>query len=174
MSEAGRGVVAYVALGSNLGDREAQLRRALELLAEIQGVELEDTSRIFETDPVGPPPQGDYLNAVARIRCELAPRELLDRLLEIEHRCGRDRGSESSRWEARRLDLDLLLFGDQCIHEAELEVPHPRLHERSFVLVPLCDVGAHEVHPTLGLAIHELAGRIGGEGVRAWPGRRRA
>ena len=161
-------VIAYISLGSNLGDREALLRRALGLLEELPGVELLEVSRLFETDPVGPPPQDDYLNAAARIRCRLSPRELLEQLLEIERQCGRTRGAGSPRWLARPLDLDLLLFGDRCIDEVGLEVPHPRLHERPFVLAPLCDVGADEVHPRLGLTVRQLAEEAGDRGVRAW------
>lgn len=164
MSEAKRAAVAYVALGSNLGDREATLRRSIDLLSAEAEIEVLAVSRVYETDPVGPE-QGDYLNAVIRIRCSLAARELLDRLLEIERRCGRDR-SRTQRWGPRELDLDLLLFGADPIAEDGLEVPHPRLHERAFVLVPLCDVAADEIHPTQGTSIRQLAARVGNEGVR--------
>jgi 2-amino-4-hydroxy-6-hydroxymethyldihydropteridine diphosphokinase len=138
--------------------------RVETLLATTPEVEVDAVSRVYETDPVGPP-QGDYLNAIARIRCGLGARGLLARLLEIEAECGRDR-AEAERWEPRLLDLDLLLFGAEEIHEAELEVPHPRLHERAFVLVPFCDVGAEVIHPTQRTSIRELADRIGDAGVR--------
>jgi len=170
VSETKRGAVAYIALGSNLGDRRLQLERAVEAIGELSGVTLLECSRVFETEPFGPPPQADYLNAVVQIECDLAPRELLDRLLEIERRLGRDRSEQALRWGPRTLDLDLLLYGDFCIREDGLEVPHPRLHERPFVLAPLCDVAADEVHPRLAVRIGELFERAGSAGVREFSG----
>ena len=148
----------YVALGSNLGDRDAYLAAALDGLGETDGIDLIQVSPVFETDPVGPPPQGPYLNAVAELRSRLTPRELLERLLEIEALQGRTRGQE--RDSARSLDLDLLLFGDRVIAEPGLEVPHPRLHTRSFVLEPLRSLAAEAVHPVLGKSIESLAARV--------------
>lgn len=148
----------YVALGSNLGDRDAHLAAALEGLRDSVGIDLIRVSPVFETDPVGPPPQGPYLNAVAELRCRLAPRELLGRLLEIEALRGRARGS--NRDSARTLDLDLLLFGDRVIDEPKLEIPHPRLHTRPFVLEPLRAIAAETVHPVLGETIETLAARV--------------
>jgi 2-amino-4-hydroxy-6-hydroxymethyldihydropteridine diphosphokinase len=127
---------AFVSLGSNLGDREAHLRRALQALRATRGIKWLDVSRIYETDPVGPLPQGPYLNAVAAIETGLEPRALLKRLLQIEAEEGRIR--HGVRDEARTLDLDLLLFADRCIDEDALVVPHPRMHERGFVLSSRC------------------------------------
>ncbi|MFP8878880.1 MAG: 2-amino-4-hydroxy-6-hydroxymethyldihydropteridine diphosphokinase [Myxococcota bacterium] len=148
----------YVALGSNLGDREAHLAAALDGLRDSVGIDLIRVSPVFETDPVGPPPQGPYLNAVAQVRSRLAPRELLERLLEIEALQGRTRGHH--RDGARTLDLDLLLFGDRVIDEQGLEIPHPRLHTRPFVLEPLRSLAAETVHPVLGETIEALAARV--------------
>jgi 2-amino-4-hydroxy-6-hydroxymethyldihydropteridine diphosphokinase len=160
---------AFVSLGSNLGDREAHLRRALQALDTTRGVRRLGTSRIYETDPVGPPPQGPYLNAVAEIETGLEPRALLQRLLRIEAEEGRVR--RGARGEARTLDLDLLLFGDRCIDEDELIVPHPRLHERAFVLEPLCELAPQWVHPRLGRTVAELAARVRDPvAVRPWKG----
>ena len=163
-------VEAFVSLGSNLGDRELALRRAREALAATPGIELVAISAIYETDPIGPPPQGPYLNAAARIRTSLSPRALLDRLLEIENEAGRIRTSE--RNTARSLDLDLLLYGALCLEEPGLSIPHPRMHERAFVLEPLCEIAGARAHPALGLTIAELAARVRDpKAVRRYVGR---
>lgn len=153
-----RAVDTYVALGSNLGDREAQLTAAIEALREPPEITVEAVSTVYETAPVGPPPQGPYLNAVVRLCTQLAPRALLTRLLEIERAAGRERGGP--RWSARRLDLDLLLYGALVLDEPGLCIPHPRLHERAFVLEPLCELAPRLVHPRLGVRIDELARRV--------------
>jgi 2-amino-4-hydroxy-6-hydroxymethyldihydropteridine diphosphokinase len=158
---------AFVALGSNQGDRGAHLRRALARLRATPGVGQVEPSPVYETDPVGGPPQGRFLNAVASVVTTLAPRALLERLLAIEAAEGRVRGAE--RNAPRPLDLDLLLHGDACLKEPGLEVPHPRLHERAFVLAPLCDLAPELRHPRLGATVRELLGRVrGGAGVRRY------
>ncbi|CAG0948952.1 2-amino-4-hydroxy-6-hydroxymethyldihydropteridinediphosphokinase [Myxococcaceae bacterium] len=151
-------VDAFVSLGSNLGDREATLRMALSALAATPETSLVAVSSWYETDPVGPAPQGPYLNAAARLRTTLSARDLLDRLLAIERKAGRVRSAE--RNAARTLDLDLLLYGVQRIDEPGLLVPHPRLHERGFVLEPLAEIAGERRHPRLGVAIAELAARV--------------
>jgi len=107
------GITAFIALGSNLGDRVAALEAAIEGLEATPGLLVEAVSGIYETDPVGPPGQADYLNAVARVRSFLGPVELLERLLAVEAEVGRDRAREPVRNSPRRLDLDLLFFGDR-------------------------------------------------------------
>ena len=149
---------AFVSLGSNLGDRDAHLRLALAALASTPGVEVVAVSSWYETDPVGPGPQGPYLNAAARLRTTLGPRALLERLLQIEAATGRTRGPE--RNAPRTLDLDLLLHGERRIEEPGLDVPHPRLHERAFVLEPLAEIAGSRVHPRLGVTIAVLAARV--------------
>jgi len=141
--------LAYVALGSNLGDREAHLLMAWRALAERSGTRVIAASRIYQTDPVGPGPQGPYLNAVASIETHLAAPALLADLLSIERLAGRRR-EEAKRWGPRTLDLDLLIYGNRRISEPGLEVPHPRLHERAFVLEPLCELAGELLHPSLG------------------------
>jgi 2-amino-4-hydroxy-6-hydroxymethyldihydropteridine diphosphokinase len=128
---------AFVGIGSNLGEREINLGRALELLSAEDGIEVSAVSEIRETEPVGPVEQGPFLNGAARLETSLAPRELLERLLAVENRLGRVR---TERWGPRTIDLDLLLYGNERIDEPGLTVPHPRLHERRFVLEPLADL----------------------------------
>jgi 2-amino-4-hydroxy-6-hydroxymethyldihydropteridine diphosphokinase len=128
---------AFVGIGSNLGDREAQLSRAVELLSAEDGIEVSGVSQIRETEPVGPVEQGPFLNAAVQLATELAPRELLDRLLGIEQQMGRVR---CERYGPRTIDLDLLLYGDEVVDEPGLIVPHPRLKERRFALEPLSDL----------------------------------
>jgi len=151
-------VRAWVALGSNLGDREARLAEAIAALRTTPGIGALEVSRLYETEPVGPPGQGPYLNAVAGLETDLEPRALLERLLAIEAAAGRRRSG--TRNEARVLDLDLLLHGDARLVEPGLVLPHPRLHERAFVLEPLAELAPDLVHPVLGERIAVLAGRV--------------
>ena len=130
---------AYVGLGSNLGEREATLWKALEGLGATQGIEVLAVSSFRETDPVGVVDQPRFVNAAAALETSLSPRELLERLLDVERSLGRDRAVEE-RWGPRTLDLDLLLYGGESIDEPGLEVPHPRLTERAFVLEPLLEL----------------------------------
>ena len=147
-----------MALGSNLGDRDRQLAAALAALSATDGIEVVAVSPVYETDPVGPPPQGAYLNAAARLRTALTPGALMGRLLEIEAAQGRSRGS--TRDAPRTLDLDLLFYGDQTLREPDLELPHPRLADRPFVLEPLCDLAPEFVHPVLRVTVENLARRV--------------
>jgi 2-amino-4-hydroxy-6-hydroxymethyldihydropteridine diphosphokinase len=133
---------AYVGLGSNLGDREAAIRRAAELIGARR------LSSICETEPWGIEDQPDFLNAVAELETELLPRALLDNLLELERELGRTRGG--ARYGPRTIDLDLLLYGDEIIDEPGLRVPHPHLHERGFVLEPLAELAPGLVVPGRG------------------------
>jgi 2-amino-4-hydroxy-6-hydroxymethyldihydropteridine diphosphokinase len=124
---------AYVGLGANLGDREATIRRAVELLPDVVAV-----STLIETDPVGYLDQPRFLNGVAALETELEPRELLNLLLEIERELGRTR--DGPRFGPRTIDLDLLVYGQTQLDEPGLTLPHPRLHERRFVLEPLAEL----------------------------------
>jgi 2-amino-4-hydroxy-6-hydroxymethyldihydropteridine diphosphokinase len=131
---------AYIGIGSNLGDREATLRSAVEALAATPGIELVAVSSLRETDPVGPvQDQPRFLNGAVEVETTLAPRPLLDRLLAIEADHGRVR--KEPQGGPRTLDLDLLLYGDEAVSEPGLTVPHPRLRERDFVLEPLRELG---------------------------------
>lgn len=141
---------AYVGIGANLGDREATIRAAL---AELPGVVA--VSALRETDPVGVAQQPPFLNGAAALETELAPRELLDVLLAVEQKLGRER---RERWGPRTIDLDLLLFGRKTIDEPGLTVPHPRLHERRFALEPLLDLDPELSIPGRGRVVDLLAG----------------
>jgi 2-amino-4-hydroxy-6-hydroxymethyldihydropteridine diphosphokinase len=147
---------AYVGLGANLGDREGTLRAAVAALAAEDGIEVVALSALRETDPVGVGEQPRYLNGAVAVETTLAPRELFDRLLAIEHRFGRVR--VPGEHGPRTLDLDLLLYGREQIDEPDLMVPHPRLHERRFVLEPLAELAADVVVPGRGAVELLLAG----------------
>jgi 2-amino-4-hydroxy-6-hydroxymethyldihydropteridine diphosphokinase len=127
---------AYLGLGSNLEDRLENLRRAVALFAE-GGVTVLRSSRVYETDPVGGPPQPDYLNAVLEVDAEGKARDLLETCRGVEDALGRER---TERWGPRVIDVDVLTFGREAIDEPDLQVPHPRMHERAFVLIPLLEL----------------------------------
>jgi 2-amino-4-hydroxy-6-hydroxymethyldihydropteridine diphosphokinase len=146
---------AYLAIGSNLGDRMAAIRDAVVALDDHPAVAVEAISSIIETDPVGPGMQGRYLNGVLKVRTILDPRELLQQCLAIERTLGRDRAAEQ-RWGPRTLDIDLLLFGSMVLKDENLTVPHPRMHERTFVLEPLAELAPELVHPGLGQSVQSL------------------
>lgn len=151
--------LCYVGLGSNLGDRRATLQAAVRRLRAEPGLRVVDTSEVYETAPVDcPPGSADYLNAVVAVETDRPPHDLLKLLQHVEHQFGRVRGETNA---PRTLDLDLLLYGREVIDTPDLVVPHPRLHERAFVLVPLADVGPDAAHPTLGKTAEELLGAVG-------------
>ena len=147
---------AFVGIGSNLGDREATLRRAVELLAAEEGIEVVAVSELRETEPVGPVEQGPFVNGAVRLATELPPHELLERLLAIEQRLGRVR---KERFGPRTIDLDLLVYGEQVIDEPGLTIPHPRLHERRFALDPLAELAPDLAIPGKG-SISALLARL--------------
>ena len=131
---------AYLSIGSNLGDRLASLQGAVELLAARSGVTVLRSSRVYETDPVGGPPQPDFLNAVIEVETSLSPRDLLAACHAAEDSLARLR---DQRWGPRTIDVDILTFGDEAVEEPDLTVPHPRMHERGFVLAPLLELDSH-------------------------------
>jgi 2-amino-4-hydroxy-6-hydroxymethyldihydropteridine diphosphokinase len=147
---------AYVGLGANLGDRERTLRAAVEALGAEEGIEVAAVSTLRETEPVGVGDQPRFLNGAAALDTTLSAHELLGRLLAVEQRFGRVR--ISGEHGPRTLDLDLLLYGDEVIDEAALSIPHPRLHERRFVLEPLAELAPGLTVPGCGSVESLLAG----------------
>ena len=139
---------AFISLGSNMGDSAETMSRALGLMAELDGVTLEAASSLYSTQPQGDPNQPWFINQVAKLSCraDVTPRRLLTDLLTIETHLGRERET-SRRFGPRRIDIDLLLFGEMVLDEPELVIPHPRLHERAFVLVPLAELAPELVLP---------------------------
>ena len=127
----------YIAFGSNLGDRQDNIRKAIARIESDPRVRIVKVSSVIESQPQGGPPQGSYLNCVAKIQTSLAPEELLDFLQDIESKLGRIRGVKNG---PRTIDLDILLYGDRIISEDNLQVPHPRMFERQFVLGPLLEI----------------------------------
>lgn len=154
---------AYIGLGANLGDPPAQLRRALQLLSQQAGVQLKQQSSFYRSAPLGPPDQAHYCNAVAAIETTLTAQDLLSCLLEIERTMGRERSGQ--RWQPRLIDLDLLLYGDEQIDLPGLRVPHPEMHKRNFVLLPLAEIAPEVQIPGFG-TLSELVEKIGRDGIQ--------
>lgn len=152
-------ILAYIALGSNLGDRAKYIADALDQLKHSEGVRVLAVSELLENPAVGGPENAPaFLNAAAELQTTLDPHALLYRLMEIEKNLGRRR---RIKWEPRPIDLDLLLYGDQIIDSPALIVPHPLMQQRRFVLQPLAEIAADRVHPVLRMTMTELLARCG-------------
>lgn len=150
--------VAFVGLGSNLGDSAALLRAAFDALAALPDTRLLRASALYRTPAWGVTAQPDFVNAVAMLETRLAPHALLTAMLAIEREAGRDRRDDGSdRWGPRTLDLDLLLYGQRSLDEPGLRLPHPHLHERAFALLPLLDIAPDARIPGIGAARDALA-----------------
>ena len=155
---------AFLALGANLGDRLAALRGARDLLRRMSGMKVMGSSPLYETEPEGGPAgQPPYLNAVLEVRTALSPRDLLHHCLSVEESFGRCR---EERWGARTLDVDLLFFAAEIRRAPDLTLPHPRLHERLFVLKPLGDLAPDLRHPLLDRTVRQLKDVLPEKGVR--------
>ena len=148
----------FIGVGSNEGERLACISRALQALNAVPGIRVVQMATILETEPVGGPPQGPYLNTAAELQTTLTPRELLTTLQAIEHRLGRTPSSQ--RWIPRPIDLDILLYDDRVMAEPDLVIPHPRMHERRFVLEPPAQLAPDLVHPILHRTTVELLAEI--------------
>jgi 2-amino-4-hydroxy-6-hydroxymethyldihydropteridine diphosphokinase len=158
-------VTAFIGLGSNLDDPPAQIRRALQALASLPETRLVRRSSLYRNPPAGYPDQPDFVNAVAEIETRLAARELLERLLAIERVHGRVRGVRDG---PRTLDLDLLTYGGRTLHEPGLDVPHPRMLDRAFVLVPLAEIAPDAAVPGAGPVV-ELVRNVDATGMTKLP-----
>lgn len=146
-------VKAYLGLGSNIGNRELQLNEAIKILHAYQGIQVTQVSHIYETEPVGYTNQPKFLNLCIEIETELNPQSLLKCCLATEQQLHRKR---EIRWGPRTLDVDILLFSDQIIEQDNLSVPHPRMKERSFVLIPLNDIATNQIEPISNKSIGQL------------------
>jgi len=147
----------FVGVGSNLGDREFLIRKAVESMRDLPRTLVVRVSSLYDTDPVGEVDQPAFLNAVVWLETTLEPRELLWQLLLIEKRMGRVR---SQRWGPRPIDLDLLFYDDETIDEPDLKVPHPEAHRRAFVLLPLLELDPDFIHPTTGESVRKAIKRL--------------
>ena len=145
--------LVYIGVGSNLGNRPSFLELARDLVQKLPATRFLRSSQVHETDPVGGPPQGKFLNAVWEIETRLPPVELKDRLLQIEEKLGRKRTVQNA---PREIDLDILFYGDRVVQGPGLEIPHPRLRERLFVLVPLAELVPDKTHPQLKKLVRQL------------------
>ncbi len=151
-----------ITLGSNLGDCQGILEAALAILAATPNISIVSKSSWYQTNPIGPP-QPDYLNGCALLQVNLSPQELLATLLQVEVKFGRVR---QEKWGARTLDLDLLLYDDLILDTPNLQLPHPRMKERAFVLVPLAEIAPNWIEPVSGKAIAQLLQAVNCSGVR--------
>jgi 2-amino-4-hydroxy-6-hydroxymethyldihydropteridine diphosphokinase/dihydroneopterin aldolase/2-amino-4-hydroxy-6-hydroxymethyldihydropteridine diphosphokinase len=152
----GSSVTAFLALGSNLGDRTGNLDEAIRMLGETEGIEVEKISSFIVTAPVGYTDQPDFLNAVVQARTTLAPHVLLRRCNAIEAALHRKR---IIHWGPRTIDVDILLYGNLVMEDSTLTIPHPRMGERGFVLGPLCEIAPHAVDPSTGMTAEQLFSR---------------
>ena len=149
--------IAYIGFGSNIGDRLAYIQSAIHTLSEIAGITLQKISSIYTTDPVGYESQAQFLNGVAAIQTSLSPLSLLHALKDIETAIGR---KHRTRWGPREIDLDILIYGDLYVQTQKLVIPHPEMHLRGFVLVPLAEIAPDLVHPVFQESIQILLNRL--------------
>lgn len=145
--------LVYIGFGSNIGDQSAHIQNAIHALSKTEGITLRKISSIYKTDPVGYEAQAQFLNGVAAIQTNLPPISLLHTLKNIETEVGRQ---HRIRWGPREIDLDILIYGDLCLQTEKLIIPHPEMHRRRFVLVPLAEIAPDFVHPILQETVHTL------------------
>ena len=149
--------LAYIGFGSNIGDRLAHIQNALDTLSKTEGITLQRISSIYKTEPVGYEEQAQFLNGAAAIQTSLSPLSLLHTLKDIETAIGR---KHRIHWGPREIDLDILIYGDLCVQTEQLVIPHPEMHLRGFVLVPLAEIAPDVVHPVLRESVQTLLERF--------------
>ncbi len=149
--------VAYIGFGSNIGDRLKHIQNAIHALSKTEEIAVKEISSVYKTDPVGYEAQGEFLNGVVAIQTTLSPLSLLHTLKEIETAVGRQ---HRIRWGPREIDLDILIYGDLCVQTEKLVIPHPEMHLRGFVLVPLAEIAPNLVHPVCQESIQTLTERL--------------
>ena len=154
----------FLGLGSNLGDREENLKKAVAMIAQNIG-EIVTCSSVYETEPWGFKSENKFLNAVIKVRTELKPSGLIGRILMIEAQLGRLRDGEARGYKSRTIDIDILLFGHETVNKKTLQRPHPRIPDRKFVLIPLCEISPEMVHPALKKTMAELLEECKDEGI---------
>jgi 2-amino-4-hydroxy-6-hydroxymethyldihydropteridine diphosphokinase len=149
--------IAYVGLGSNMGNKTGNILKALELLDHVDNLTVLKRSSFYETEPIGYEDQDWFVNAVAQLDTSLSPQQLLNEFMKVEQSMGR---KHDVRWGPREIDLDLLLYDQLCIDSLDLVIPHPRMHERAFVLVPFAEIASDITHPVFSKTISELLKEI--------------
>jgi 2-amino-4-hydroxy-6-hydroxymethyldihydropteridine diphosphokinase len=151
------GVICFVGIGSNMNDPVNQCLKAMDRISAINKTKLLRRSSLYETEPFGLENQDWFINAVAEIRTEMTPHELFIKLQAIEQDMGRVRGE---KWGPRIIDLDILLYGQDVVHDEILDIPHPELHKRRFVLAPICEIASYVIHPAFGVSMRGLLDRV--------------
>jgi len=162
VEQAAGGMIAFIGVGSNLGDSLEACLEAVRRVAALPGIRFLRRASLYRTRPVGPQDQNWFINTVIEIRADPGPRELLTALQETEKAMGR---GEGRHWGPRVIDLDILLYGQQVLREDGLTIPHPELHRRAFVLVPLAEIASYVIDPAFGVSIQGLLGRLDDQGV---------
>lgn len=149
--------IAYLSFGSNVGNRKKHIKDALEILEKNSSIKIKCVSSLYETEPVGYEDQDWFINGVAKIETGLSPHELLKFAKTVEARIGR---RESIRWGPREIDMDILLYAQECINTPNLIIPHPRMHDREFVLIPLVEIASDAIHPVFQKSIEQLLANL--------------
>ncbi len=147
----------YAGLGSNLGNKRENIVRAIDRIDAEEGIRVKERSGFYDTAPVGGPPQPDYINCVIELETEIGPHTLLEKFKNIEIELGR---RPAVRWGPRTIDLDILFYGERIVNDHDLKIPHERLHERVFMLGPLCEISPNIKHPVSGISISELLKKL--------------